>query len=87
MQNKRHGIILLITAILLLIPFIAMRFTDEVNWELADFIMAAALLLGTGFILDLILRKIKNINYRVAFSVVLFIVLILIWVELAVGIL
>lgn len=87
MQNKRRGIVVFITVILLLIPFIAMQFTDEVNWAPSDFMMAAALLLSTGFLLDLIIRKIKNVKYRIAISIVLLIVFLLIWVELAIGIL
>ena len=86
MKHKRLLLVVLITVILLFIPFIAMQFTNEVNWELSDFIIGGALLLSTGFMLDLSIRKTKNVKYRVAFSIVLFIVLILIWVELAVGI-
>ena len=63
-----------------------MQFTDEVNWNLPDFVVAGLLLLGTGLILDLVLRKIKNIGYRVAIAAGLLIALLLVWAELAVGI-
>ena len=86
MKNKRLKYILLIVAVILLIPLIAMQFTDEVNWNLLDFVVAAVLLLGTGLILDLISRKIKNIQTRTAISVALVIVFLLVWAELAVGI-
>ncbi len=86
MKNKRLKIILLTISILLLIPLIAMQFTKEVNWTLVDFIVAGILLLSTGLVLDLIIRKIKNIQYRIAISLALFIILLLIWAELAVGI-
>ena len=86
MKNKRLLFILLSVAFLLLIPFIAMQFTDEVNWTPFDFIVAGVLLFGTGLIFDLVIRKIKNIKYRIVISVAVLIILLLIWVELAVGI-
>ena len=86
MKNKRRISILLIVAFLLLIPLIAMQFTNEVNWTLSDFIVAGVLLLGTGLIFDLVLRKTKNTKYRIAISVAVLIILLLVWAELAVGI-
>ena len=86
MQNKRLIIIVFATAILLLIPLLAMQFSSEVNWTLLDFIVGGALLIGTGLVFDLILRRIKNINYRIFISIALLIVLLFIWAELAVGI-
>ena len=86
MQNKRLIIILLISASLLLIPLIAMQFTDEVNWTLFDFIIAGVLLIGTGLMLELVMRKTKQIKYRIAIIIALLIIFLLIWAELAVGI-
>lgn len=86
MKNKRLIIILLTPAILLLIPLIAMQFTDEVNWGLFDFVIAGALLLGTGLLFELVMRKINKTPYRIAISVALLLALLLIWAELAVGI-
>jgi len=86
MQNKRLIIILLISASLLLIPLIAMQFTDEVNWTLFDFIIAGVLLMGTGLLIELVIRKIKQIRYRIAIIVAIVIFFLLIWAELAVGI-
>lgn len=86
MKNKRFLIIVLGTAILLLIPFIAMQFTDEVNWTLMDFIIAGALLLGTGIMCEIALRKITNIKFRIAVCVVIILIFLLIWAEFAVGI-
>lgn len=48
MKNKRL-LIVLVTATLLLIPLIAMQFTEEVNWNFAYFIVAGALLMGGWF--------------------------------------
>ena len=63
-----------------------MQFTDEVNWTTADFIVAGSLLVGTGLIFEIIMRKIKNINYKVGLIVAVLIIVFLIWIELAVGI-
>ena len=86
MKNKRLIIIVLTTVILLLIPLIAMQFTDEVNWTPIDFVVAGVLLLGTGLMCELVIRKVKKIEYRIAICVSLLVVLLLIWAELAVGI-
>ena len=86
MKNKRLKFILITVVFLLLIPLIAMQFTDEVKWTLLDFIVAGILLLSTGFIIDLVIKKVKNINYRIAITIALLILLLLIWAELAVGI-
>ncbi len=86
MKNKRLIIIVLTIAILLLIPLTAMQFTDEVNWTLFDFVVAGTLLLGTGLMCELAIRKINKIKYRIAICVALLVALLLIWAELAVGI-
>ena len=83
---KNLKIILLTVLALLLIPLVAMQFTNEVNWSLFDFIIAAVLLFGTGFVIDLVIGKTKNIKYRVAILILMVIAFILIWAELAVGV-
>ena len=86
MKNKRLVIIVLIVALLLLIPLIAMQFTAEVNWTLFDFIAAGVLLLGTGLMVDLVLRKVKKKPVRIALFGGILAILLLIWAELAVGV-
>ena len=85
-KNKRLAGILFTVALLLLIPFIGMLFTNEVNWSLVDFIAMGVLLLGTGLMCELVLRKVKKIKYRIAICGMLLVALLLIWMELAVGI-
>jgi len=86
MKNKRLIFILLIVLILLSIPLIAMQFTNEVNWNSFDFMVAAGLLFGAGLVAEIIMRKIINNRYKVILLGVTLIILVLIWVELAVGI-
>ena len=85
-QNKRLITILATAIALLLTPLIAMNFTNDVNWKILDFLVAGILLIGTGLTLEIILRKIKTLRYRILFGITLFVVLLLIWAELAVGI-
>ncbi|HAW52997.1 MAG TPA: hypothetical protein DCX54_11820 [Flavobacteriales bacterium] len=85
-RNKRLGVIALVCGGLLLIPLTAMLLTDEVNWSLFDFIVAGVLLFGTGFLCELVIRKVKNRMYRFAVCAVILMGLVLFWAELAVGI-
>lgn len=85
-QNKRLIGIVLIVALILLTPLVAMQFTDEVSWELSDFIVAGILLLGTGLVCEFIMRKVKKKENRIALILFFIVVLLLIWVELAVGV-
>ncbi len=83
--NKRLAIILLAVGTILLIPLIAMLFTKEVNWTLGDFIVGGGLLLGTGLLVEFVLRKVSSSNSR-TLVVAILILLLLTWAELAVGI-
>ncbi len=85
-NNKRVILILGSLGLILLIPLIAMQQSDEVNWNAADFLVAALLLAATGLILEFVLRKVKNTRQRIVLAAILFVFLLVIWVELAVGI-
>jgi hypothetical protein len=84
-QNKRLTGILLTVVVLLSIPLIAMQFTNEVDWKLDDFVIMGTLLLSTGLLCELVLRKVKKIENKVLICGALLILLFLIWAELAVG--
>lgn len=86
MLHKNQLFVLAVTAILLLIPLIGMQFTNEINWSTFDFILMGTLLLGLGLTSELIFRKLKNKTYKLGLIVLLVIVFLLIWIELAVGI-
>ncbi|PYT01975.1 MAG: hypothetical protein DMF63_03835 [Acidobacteria bacterium] len=83
--NQRLAGIVVIVAILLLIPFLAMRFTGEVNWTRIDFITAGVLLLGTGLLCELVLRVVRKTQYRIVLVAAILLGLFLVWAELAVG--
>ena len=86
MKTQRFNIIISTVALLLLIPFVAMQFTEEVNWSLFDFVVMGILLLSTGLLLDLVLRKVKTVQNRFLLGFVVLLAFFLIWAELAVGI-
>jgi hypothetical protein len=60
----------LVTACVLLVPLVAMQFTDEVDWGVADFVLAGLLLGGTGLLLELAVRRPGKLAYRVAASAI-----------------
>jgi len=75
-----------VAALVLLVPLIAMQFTEKVNWDVADFAVAGALLVGTGVTYELAVRKTGDTAYRAAVGVALAAAFILVWVNGAVGI-
>jgi hypothetical protein len=78
------GRIALVVALILMVPLVAMRFTDEVQWGALDFAVMGILLFATGLVLDLIVRKVRSTSARIALSLVTIGVLFVIWAELAV---
>lgn len=85
-MKNRLPIILVSALSLLLIPLIAMQFTDEVDWTFSDFLIMGILLTGTSFLLELVLRFVSKTKHRIIFIGVVLFTFFLIWAELAVGI-
>jgi len=86
MKNKPLKIILTVVASLLLVPFIAMQFTDEVSWTSLDFIVMGILLFGSGLLIELTIRKVAKIKPRIILFIVIIAAFLFVWAELAVGI-
>jgi hypothetical protein len=76
----------MIAALLWLLPLIAMIFTDDVNWDETDFIVFGAMLLGACGSYELARRVTGSTAYRAAVGVAVMAAFILIWMNLAVGI-
>ncbi|MFD2513523.1 hypothetical protein ACFSRY_06575 [Pontibacter locisalis] len=85
-QNKRLIGIVFSVGLILLIPLLGMLFTDEVNWNVFDFIVAGVLLLGTGLLCEFTWRFVKNMDYKIGIIAIILVALFLIWAELAVGV-
>lgn len=86
MKNKGLYFILAAVIVLLSIPFFAMQFTGEVNWELNDFAVMGGLLLAVGLAIEFVLRKFPKTKHRIGIILAILLVFFLIWAELAVGI-
>jgi hypothetical protein len=71
---------------LLLIPLVAMQFTNEVKWDGLDFAVAALLLGGTGLAYVLLARRLGRRRQRMIAGALLLGALLLAWAQLAVGI-
>ena len=83
---KRVLLILLVTASILMVPLVAMQFTNEVAWDGFDFVVAGVLLAGTGLMYEVVTRNVSNSRYRNIAVIALVLALVLVWMELAVGI-
>lgn len=86
LQNKRLFTIWGACLGLLLLPLIAMQFTAEVNWNLTDFLVAGALLFGTGLLIELALRKLQGKKYKELVIIGIVLLAVLLFMEMAVGI-
>lgn len=75
----------LATCLLLVLPLLGMRLSDQVHWTTLDFAVAGALLFGALFPFALVLRATPSIALRVAAGLALAAGLGLVWVNLAVG--
>ncbi len=70
---------------LLLLPLVAMQFTDEVAWDGADFLIFGAMLVAACGAYELAARLTRQTAYRAAAAAAITALFILIWLELAVG--
>jgi hypothetical protein len=86
-NNMKNRILKILAgvAVLLLIPLIAMQFTDEVVWNGVDFLVAGGLLTGAGLTTSLLLDQLKKTGHKVAVVLVALATVLVLWAELAVG--
>ena len=86
MKNKNIIRIMLGAALFLLVPLSANLMSDEFNWTLFDLIFVYILLTGSGLTYELVARRFKDNAYRAGVGVAVLTVLLLVWVNGAVGI-
>lgn len=70
----------------LVLPAIAMQVTEEMNWGFGDFAILGALLFAACLTFEIGARATVKPVYRLALGVTVLVALLLIWAELAVGI-
>ena len=79
MITKRLILILVAAESLLLIPFLAMKFTSEVDWSPMDFITMGVMLLLTGIGIEFALRLVKDTWIKVAAVAAVLFVFVMVW--------
>ena len=86
MMTRKLSVLPFVLLLLLFIPWIAMQFSDQVNWSAGDFVVMGIMLLGVGFGLSYLLSRSLTIQKRVAYIAILVLAFLLLWAELAVGV-
>jgi hypothetical protein len=85
LRNSVFIWIALATVAVLLIPFFAMQFTNEVSWTQTDFVVMGSLLFGIASLFVLVARKAPRRHHKLI-GVIFLSVFVFIWAELAVGV-
>jgi membrane protease YdiL (CAAX protease family) len=96
MQNKAFAYLALLTAVVLFLPYLAMKFkwvkpdlsnpADRgVDWTRGDFVLMGILIFGMGS-LFIYLARVTPRKYRIFIALGVLAAFLLIWVHLAVGI-
>jgi len=83
--NRWSAVTWAAAACLLLLPAVAMRFTDEVDWGAEDFIVMGVMLAAACGSYELATRLSGGRSYRAASAVAIAGGFLLVWVNLAVG--
>jgi hypothetical protein len=83
---KRFSILTFAPLALLLIPLIAMHYSDEVHWTLIDFAIMGVLLLVAGMWTQRVVKRVKSFPRRATYIILVILFFLLVWAELAVGI-
>lgn len=73
-------------AALLLLPAVAMQFTDEVQWDAFDFLVMGGMLLAVCLAYETAVRLARNNAYLVASAIAVGASFLTVWANLAVGI-
>lgn len=84
-HNSVFAWIAMATCALLLIPFVAMRFTTAVDWSGGDFATMGTLLFSAGSVFVLVARRVSP-RRRWVVGILVAAALLYVWAELAVGV-
>lgn len=89
--RKHAARIAIIVGLILLIPLVLTLLGDGIdgqgwNWKPGDFVFGFVMLFGTGLLLDYAARKLAKPSHRIIACIAIVIAFLLIWAELAVGI-
>ena len=76
----------LFTACALLLPLVVNRVSDEFNWTVFDFAVWGVLVFCAGIAYQLLANRTAGIGYKAAAGIAVMTAFLLVWVNLAVGI-
>ena len=74
------------TLLILCVPLVAMQFTEQVDWNVFDFVVMGLLLFGVGLAYEMLAMHLQSARQRLIAGAVLLAVLLAVWAELAVGV-
>jgi len=80
--KDRVFLILLIVLMILLAPLIAMFFTNEVNWDITDFIVAGVLLSLFGYLSEVLTKVPNNKIQSIVIRLMVIGLFVFVWVSL-----
>ena len=85
MDKKRLRYRLLLFWSLLLIPLVGSQFTTEIQWDMYDYLAAVLLLSAGAWSIEGILQSQKSKHLKKIGVVVILLLLLILWAEMAVG--
>ncbi len=80
-SKKSVYVVLLSTIFVLLLPLIAMQFTNEVNWGVGDFVVAGVLLSFFGYLYKVLTKTSNHQIKNIVVGILVFGLLVLVWVN------
>jgi hypothetical protein len=86
LEKQKSTIIFAVPALLMATALFGNLFVEGWNWSPFDFIIAAVLLFGTAFFINLVIKSKKTLVSKLIVCFAILLVLALVWIELAVGI-
>ena len=85
-QITPYRMVPVVVVLILLVPAVAMQFTAEVSWQWGDFVLMGAMLLAVGWGAVWFLQHLQS-PHRWILVALLLLLFLLLWIELAVGLL
>jgi hypothetical protein len=86
LEKHKTTIIFAVPALLMITAFFGNLFVEGWNWSPFDFAIAAVLLFGTAFFINLVIKSKKPLLTKLMICLIILLLLALVWTELAVGI-
>lgn len=76
----------LLTACAFILPLVGNRVSDEFNWTVFDFVIWGMLVFGAGLTYQLLVSRTAGVAFKAAAGIAVMTAFLLVWINLAVGI-